>query len=55
MKRKKHSTFKIQHSTPRAVVLGEGEELIRIFHSSIETAKRNTLAAEHLPQGPVRY
>jgi four helix bundle protein len=36
-------------------VLGESEELIRIFHSSIATAKRNAQAETRRPSTPVRY
>jgi four helix bundle protein len=36
-------------------VLGECEELIRIFHSSIQTAKRNAQAEARKPSNPVRY
>jgi four helix bundle protein len=36
-------------------VLGECEELIRIFHSSIRTAKRNTQADARKPSNPDRH
>ena len=36
-------------------VLSESEELIRIFHSSIQTAKRNAQAKTRKPSNPVRY
>ena len=36
-------------------VLGESEELIRIFHSSIQTAKRNAQFEARKPSAPVRY
>jgi four helix bundle protein len=35
-------------------VLGEGDELIRIFHSSIQTAKRNAQAEARKPSNPDR-
>ena len=35
-------------------VLGECDELIRIFHSSIQTAKRNTQAEARKPSNPNR-
>ena len=35
----------IKNETTLVFVLGESEELIRIFHSSIQTAKRNAQAA----------
>ena len=50
MNKRKHPTSNIQHPTsntqePTLVfVLGEADELIRIFFSSIQTAKRNALA-----------
>jgi four helix bundle protein len=36
-------------------VLGECEELIRIFHSSIQTAKRNAQAEARKPLNPAHY
>ena len=36
-------------------VLSESEALIRIFHSSIQTAKRNAQAETRKPSNPVRY
>jgi four helix bundle protein len=36
-------------------VLGEGDELIRIFHSSIQTAKRNAQAEARKPSNPGHY
>ena len=36
-------------------VLGESEELIRIFHSSIQTAKRNAQLEARKPSAPVSY
>jgi four helix bundle protein len=36
-------------------VLGESEELIRIFHSSIATANRNAQAETRKPSAPARY
>ncbi len=38
-----------------AFVLKESDELIRIFFSSIQTAKRNLLAASRKSQTPIRY
>jgi len=37
----------VKNETTLLYMLGECEELIRIFHSSIQTAKRNAEAAEH--------
>ena len=36
-------------------VLGESEELIWIFYSSVQTAKRNSLAERRKPSAPARY
>ena len=36
-------------------VLGEADELIRIFYSSIQTVWRNALAGKRPPSDPVRY
>jgi four helix bundle protein len=38
-----------------AFILKESDELIRIFFSSIQTAKRNLLAANRKSQTPIRY
>ena len=43
----------IKNDTTLLFVLGECEELIRIFHSSIQTAKRNAEAEANKPNGPV--
>ena len=45
----------VKNETTLLFVLGESEELIRIFHSSIQTAKRNAQAESRKPSGPVRY
>jgi four helix bundle protein len=45
----------VKDETTLLFVLGECEELIRIFHSSIQTAKRNALAETRKPSNPVRY
>jgi four helix bundle protein len=45
----------VKNETTLLFVLNECEELIRLFHSSIQTAKRNAQAAENKPQSPVRY
>jgi four helix bundle protein len=44
-----------QNETTLLFMLGECEELIRIFHSSIQTAKRNAEAEAHKPSSPARY
>src|ERR1041385_1411910 len=36
-------------------VLGESDEMIRIFYSSIQTAKRNLLAGRRKPPAGIRY
>jgi four helix bundle protein len=38
-----------------AFVLKESDELIRIFFSSIQTTKRNLLAANRKAESPIRY
>ena len=45
----------VKNETTLLFVLGESEELIRIFHSSIQTAKRNAETAAGKSSGPVRY
>ncbi|MCU0783665.1 MAG: four helix bundle protein [Verrucomicrobia bacterium] len=45
----------VKNETVLLFVLGESEELIRIFHSSIQTAKRNAQAEARKPTNPVRY
>jgi four helix bundle protein len=44
----------VKNETALLFVLGECEELIRIFHSSIQTAKRNAQAAARKPAGSVQ-
>ena len=41
----------VKNETTLLFVLGECEELIRIFHSSIQTAKRNAQAESRRPSG----
>ena len=45
----------VKNETTLLFVLGECEELIRIFHSSIETARRNAQTEAHKPAGHARY
>jgi four helix bundle protein len=45
----------VKNETTLLFVLGESEELIRIFHSSIQTAKRNAETAARKSPSPVRY
>jgi four helix bundle protein len=45
----------VKTGTTLLFVLGECEELIRIFHSSIQTAKRNADRETVKPARPVRY
>jgi four helix bundle protein len=45
----------VKNETTLLFVLGESEELIRIFHSSIQTAKRNSGTEADKPSRPVRY
>ena len=35
-------------------VLSESDELVRIFHSSIQTAQRNAITGQRTPSGPAR-
>jgi four helix bundle protein len=42
----------VKNQTTLLFVLGESEELIRIFHSSIQTAKRNARAEIRTPANP---
>jgi len=61
MKNRKRSTFNIVYPTPNEnetmllFVLGESKELIGIFHSSIQTARRNAQAAASTPVTAIRY
>jgi four helix bundle protein len=43
----------VENETTLLFVLGECEELIRIFHSSIQTAKRNANSVARRPSSPV--
>jgi four helix bundle protein len=45
----------VKNETTLLFVLGECEELIRIFHSSIQTAKRNAQAEARRPAGSVQH
>jgi four helix bundle protein len=45
----------VKNETTLSFVLGESEELIRIFHSSIQTAKRNLQAETRKPSTSIRY
>lgn len=45
----------VKNDTTILFVLGESEELIRIFHSSIQTAKRNAQAGSSKPVSPANY
>ncbi len=54
MKRGKHPTSDTEHPT-LVFVLAEADELIRIFYSSIQTARRNALAEKRPASEPVRY
>ncbi|MGA2686126.1 MAG: four helix bundle protein [Verrucomicrobiota bacterium] len=45
----------VKNETTLLFVLGECEELIRIFHSSIQTARRNAQGEVHKPASPVQY
>jgi four helix bundle protein len=45
----------VKNETTLLFVLSESEELIRIFHSSIQTAKRNLEAETGKPARPVQY
>ena len=44
----------VKGDTTLLFVLGESDELIRIFHSSIQTANRNAQAKSRPPSNPVR-
>jgi len=45
----------VKNESTLLFVLGEGEELIRIFHSSVETAKQNARAEAKRSQPRTRY
>lgn len=45
----------VKNDTTLLFVLGESEELIRIFHSSIQTAKRNAQSEISKTSGSTRY
>ena len=45
----------VKNEAPLLFVLGECDELIRIFHPSIQTAKRNTQAEARKPSNPDRH
>jgi hypothetical protein len=45
----------VKNETTLLFLLGESEELIRIFHASIQTAKRNAETEVRKPPVPVRY
>jgi four helix bundle protein len=45
----------VKNDSTLLFVLSESDELIRIFHSSIQTAKRNAQAEARQPSNPVRY
>ena len=45
----------VKNETTLLFVLGEVQELIRIFHASIQTAKRNAEAETRKPTRPVRH
>jgi four helix bundle protein len=45
----------VKNETAVLFVLGECEELIRIFHSSIQTARRNAQTEVHKPGSPAQY
>ncbi|HEX3890647.1 MAG TPA: four helix bundle protein [Verrucomicrobiae bacterium] len=44
-----------KNETTLLFVLGESDELIRIFMSSIRTARQNALAQKRKPETPARY
>ncbi len=50
----KHKAW-VKHETNLVFILGESEELIRIFHSSIHTAQRNAPSAGRNPANLNRY
>ncbi len=45
----------VKSDSTLAFVLSEADELIRIFYSSIQTAKRNTLVAQRRPSDSTPY
>jgi four helix bundle protein len=45
----------VKNETTLLFVLGECEELIRIFHSSIQTARQNAQGEVRKPVSPVQY
>ncbi len=45
----------VKNETTLLFILAESEELIRIFHSSIQTAKRNAMSETRKPLNPARY
>jgi four helix bundle protein len=45
----------VKNETILLFVLGESEELIRVFYSSIQTAKRNAQATSSKPAKPATY
>ena len=45
----------VKNETTLLFILAESEELIRIFHSSIQTAKRNAETEARKPSHTVRY
>ena len=45
----------VKNETPLLFLLSESEELIRIFHASIQTAKRNVETETRKPSRPVGY
>jgi four helix bundle protein len=50
----KHKAW-VKNETTLLFVMGESEELIRIFHASIQTAKRNTETTACKPSRTIRY
>jgi four helix bundle protein len=50
----KHKAW-VNNETTLLFILSESEELIRIFHASIQTAKRNTETEARKPSRTVRY
>jgi len=45
----------VKNETTLLFILAESEELIRIFHSSIQTARRNAMTETSKLSNPVRY
>ena len=45
----------MKNETTLLFILGESEELIRIFHSSIQTAMRNAQATTNKVSSPTHY